>query len=282
MIGAVTILPRIARLPTGAIGMVLLGLTLAAALGAPWLASHDPLHQQLSANTILQRPSAEHLFGTDNLGRDIFSRVLFGMRLSMGLALTAVLIGIGLGVMIGATASMVGYWWDRVAMRTMDALLAFPVLVLAIAVAVAFGRGPAGVIFAVAFVNVPIFARLARAQGLRILGFPFMAATQVMGCSFLRRLFRHLLPNIMNAILVQSSVSLSFAVLIEAGLSFLGLGIQAPRPALGLMIAEAKAYISLAPLMVLFPALALVLMVVAFNLLGDALAEVTDPRRSAQ
>ena len=191
---------------------------------------------------------------------------------------------LGVCIMCGTVALLgtaTGGWWDRIAMRVIDALLAFPVLVLAIAVAVAFGRGATGIVFAVAFANVPIFARLARAQGMRLCGLPFMAATEIMGCSFGRRLFRHLLPNMINSLVVQASVSLSFAVLIEAGLSFLGLGVQPPRPALGLMIAEAKAYIGMAPFLVLFPAMAIVLTVVGFNLLGDALAEATDPRRSA-
>ncbi len=269
-----------ARLPMGAAGIVLLGLVTACAVLAWRFAPYDPLAQQLTPATILQPPTAGHPFGTDNLGRDVLSRVLFGLRISLGLAVGAVALGGSLGVVVGATAAMAGGWWDRIAMRVIDALLAFPVLVLAIAIAVAFGRGATGIVFAVAFANVPIFARLARAQGMRLCGLPFMAATEIMGCGFGRRLFRHLLPNMVNSLVVQASVSLSFAVLIEAGLSFLGLGVQPPRPALGLMIAEAKAYIGMAPFLVLFPSLAIVLTVVGFNLLGDALAEAADPRRS--
>lgn len=270
---------RVLRLPMGTVGAAVLALVLVAALGAPWLAPADPLRQDLLA--ILKPPSAAHPFGTDNLGRDVLSRVLHGTRLSLALAGAAVAIGAAAGTLIGATAALSGGWWDRVAMRAMDAFLAFPVLVLAIAVSVALGRGPTGVIVAVAFVNVPIFARLARAQGLRLAAMPFMTAVELIGAGYARRLFRHLLPNMRNALVVQGSISLSFAVLIEAGLSFLGLGIQAPRPALGLMIAEAKAYIALAPTLVLYPSLAIVLTVMGFNLLGDALAEATDPRRAA-
>jgi peptide/nickel transport system permease protein len=162
----------------------------------------------------------------------------------------------------------------------MDALMAFPVLILAIAVAVAFGRGPQGIVVAVAFVNVPIFARLARSQTLRIVAMPYMTAAEILGCSLWRRLWRHLIPNLFNPLIVQGTISLSFAVLIEAGLSFLGLGVQAPRPALGLMIAEAKAFIGIAPHLVLFPSLGIVAIVVALNLVGDAFAEATDPRRA--
>lgn len=276
------LLRRIARLPTGAAGLTVLGFVVACALLGVTLARYDPLAQQLTPANILRPPTAQHVFGTDHLGRDVLSRVLYGMRISLGLAVGAVALGGSLGVLVGATTAMVRGWWDRIAMRVVDALLAFPVLVMAIAVAVAFGRGPLGVVFAVAFVNVPIFARLARAQGLRLCGLPFMDASEIMGCGFARRLFRHLLPNMLNSLVVQASVSLSFAVLTEAGLSFLGLGMQPPRPALGLMIAEAKAYIGIAPSMVLFPSLAIVLTVVGFNLLGDALAEATDPRRSAE
>lgn len=270
---------RLLVTPKGAIGAVLLIIVLIAGLGAPWLAPHDPLALNMGMDTVFQGATLAHPFGTDNLGRDILSRVMHGIGLSLSVAAAAVFTGLAVGVLLGALAAMVGGLFERVIMRLMDALLAFPLLVLAIAVSVALGRGPAGVFLAVAFVNLPIFARLARGQALKIMTMPYVTAAELIGCSFGRRLFRHILPNLVNPVVVQGSVSLSFAVLIEAGLSFLGLGIQAPRPALGLMIAEAKAYIAIAPHMVLFPSLALMLIVVAFNLLGDALAEATDTRK---
>lgn len=265
--------------PMGAVGFALFAIVFVSGVLAPWIAPHDPIATRLVLGGPFRPPGLEHPFGTDNLGRDVFSRVLFGMGLSLGIATAGVLGGLIAGVLAGAVAGMSGGIVERVIMRLMDALLAFPLLVLAIAVSVALGRGPVGVIVAVSFVNFPVFARLARGQTLRIVEMPYMTAAVVMGCSFGRRLFRHVLPNLANPILVQASVALSFAVLIEAGLSFLGLGIQGPRPALGLMIAEAKAYIALAPHLVFFPSIALVAIVVAFNLIGDALAEAAGPAR---
>lgn len=274
------LLRRVVGSPMGMIGGALLLFVLAAALLGPHAVQADPLRQVLRPDRIFLSPAADALFGTDNLGRDVLARVVAGMRLSLSLAVAAVAIGLVLGAAVGAFAGLVGGILDRVVVRAMDALMAFPVLILAIAVAVAFGRGPQGIVIAVAFVNIPIFARLARSQTLRIVAMPYMTAAEILGCGLWRRLWRHLLPNLFNPLIVQGTVSLSFAVLIEAGLSFLGLGIQAPRPALGLMIAEAKAFIGIAPHLVLFPSLGIVVIVVALNLVGDAFAEATDPRRA--
>jgi peptide/nickel transport system permease protein len=274
------LLRRIAATPMGIAGGSLLLLVLAAAVLGPLLSPHDPIKQFLRPDRIFLTPAGDALLGTDNLGRDVLARVLTGMRLSLTLAIIAVAIGLVVGAMIGAFAGLVSGTIDRVIVRAMDALMAFPVLILAIAVAVAFGRGAQGIVTAVAFVNVPIFARLARSQTLRIAAQPYMTAAEIMGCSLWRRLWRHLIPNLFNPLIVQGTVSLSFAALIEAGLSFLGLGIQAPQPALGLMIAEAKAFIGIAPHLVLFPSLGIVIIVVALNLMGDAFAEATDPRRA--
>jgi peptide/nickel transport system permease protein len=272
-------LARVVRSPSGAVGLLLLAVVLLAGLGAPWLAPADPLRTNMTMTTVFLPPSAEHPFGTDNLGRDVFSRVLRGIGLSVAVAAAGVAAGVVAGVLTGALAGMLGGLFERVTMRLMDAFLAFPLLVLAIAVAVALGRGPTGVFVAVAFVNLPIFARLARGQTLKITAMPYMTAAEVMGCGFARRLFWHVLPNLVNPVVVQATVALSFAVMIEAGLSFLGLGLQPPQPALGLMIAEAKAYIAVAPHLVLFPSLALVMVVVSFNLIGDALADSGGPTR---
>jgi peptide/nickel transport system permease protein len=274
------LLRRVVASPMGVIGTALLALVLVAAFLGPHAVSADPLRQVLRPDRIFLPPAPDALFGTDNLGRDVLARVLAGMRLSLALAVVAVAIGLASGAALGAFAGLVGGIADRIIVRAMDALMAFPVLILAIAVAVAFGRGPQGIVVAVAFVNIPIFARLARSQTLRVVSMPYMTAAEILGCSLWRRLWRHLAPNLFNPLIVQGTVSLSFAVLIEAGLSFLGLGIQAPRPALGLMIAEAKAFIGIAPHLVLFPSLGIVAIVVALNLVGDAFAEATDPRRA--
>lgn len=271
---------RLLATPMGAIGSLLMLIVLGAGLGAPFIAPYDPFTTRLTPETLLQPPSAAFLFGTDNLGRDVLSRTLYGLGSSLAIAFAAVGIGVGIGTLIGAFSGLVGGWTDRIIMRLMDALLAFPVLVLAIAVSVALGRGPGGVIVAVAFVNVPVFARLARGQTLRIRALAYMSAARIMGCGILRQLFVHVLPNMLNPIIVQASVALSFAVLIEAGLSFLGLGIQAPTPSLGLMIAEAKAYLSIAPHLALMPSLVIVAAVVALNMVGDAIAAIGNPHEA--
>ena len=229
LVPALDLLRRVVASPMGIIGTALLAFVLAAAILGPHTVPADPLRQVLRPDRIFLPPAPDALFGTDNLGRDVLARVVAGMRLSLTLAVIAVAIGLVLGAALGAVAGMVGGIADRIIVRAMDALMAFPVLILAIAVAVAFGRGPQGIVLAVAFVNIPIFARLARSQTLRVVSMPYMTAAEILGCSLWRRLWRHLAPNLFNPLIVQGTVSLSFAVLIEAGLSFLGLGIQAPR-----------------------------------------------------
>jgi peptide/nickel transport system permease protein len=260
--------------------VVIFGAILAAAAFAALLAPYDPLAQDLTAQGVLQAPSPTHLLGTDSLGRDILSRILYGARTSLAIAASAVGLSVLFGVLLGSTAASFGGWRERIIMRLTDSLLAFPLMVLAIAISVALGRGVIASIIAIAATSTPTFTRLARGQTLRINSLPFMTAAVVMGGGFFWRLWRHVLPNMINPIIVQSAVALSFAVLTESGLSFLGLGVQPPTPSWGLMIAEARNYMALAPYILFFPAAAIFLTVLGINLVGDSLSNALDVRRS--
>jgi peptide/nickel transport system permease protein len=271
---------RVLATPQGWIGTLVTVLAVSVAIFAPFIAGHDPVQQDLTPQGILQGWSAGHLLGTDELGRDIFSRVVFGSRTSLSVAGTSVALAVALGIILGTSAGLLGRWWDRVIMRLTDALLAFPVLVLAIAISVALGRGLIGLILAVATVNTPIFTRLVRAQTLQIKERQYMIAATAMGASTIHKVVRHVLPNLVNALIVQATVALSFAIIIEAGLSFLGLGVQAPAPDWGTMIATAKAFMAYSPHMMLAPAGAIFVTVLGLNLLGDALSDALDPKAS--
>ena len=273
------VLRRVLRSPAGCAGFGLTVLVLLCAIFASLLAPADPLAQQLSRQTILQLPSAEHLLGTDTLGRDILSRIVYGARVSFSIAGSSVGLAVLLGIVLGSLAGTLGGWWERVTMRLMDSMLAFPMMVLAIAISVAFGRGMIGAMIAIAVVNIPTFTRLARAQTLRINESQFMTAVTVMGAGLVWRIVHHTVPNMINPIVVQASVALSFAILIESALSFLGLGIQPPTPSWGFMVAEARNHMLIAPHIVFFPAAAIFVTVLGLNLLGDALGDALDPRK---
>jgi peptide/nickel transport system permease protein len=189
------------------------------------------------------------------------------------LALAAVV-----GIALGTSAGMEGGAWDHIIMRFTDALLAFPVLILAIAIAAAVGRGMSSLILAISAVNVPVFTRLARAQSLQLKDREFVVAATAVGAGAYRKIARHVLPNLMNTMIVQASVSVSFAIIIEAAMSFLGLGVQAPEPSWGLMIATARLHMASSPHMILAPAAVIFLTVLGFNLLGDAVSDALDPR----
>ena len=275
--------PRLARrlLETwaGRVGVGIVGAVVLIALLAPVISPYDPDTQDILHR--LQGPSGAHLLGTDDLGRDLLSRTFYGSRISLGVAAASVAIAGVLGIAFGTFAASYGRWTDHIVMRLADALLAFPVLVLAIAISISVGRGASATIVAIAVVNAPVFTRLARAQTLRINQRQFMLAATLMGSSRARRIVRHVVPNVFNAFVVQGSVALSFAIIIEAGLSFLGLGIQAPAADWGVMVANAKTYMTIAPHMMLVPAGAIFVTVLGLNLLGDAISDALDPRSGA-
>ncbi len=225
--------------------------------------------EQIRVAERLQPPSRQHLFGTDHLGRDLFSRVLAGGRASLLIGVCAVCLGAAAGIVLGLAAGYRGGFADELAMRGSDGLQSLPSLLLALLLATIWRPGSAVILWAVAMGNIPIFLRLTRNQVLSIKTRPHIEAARSLGAGDGRILWRHILPNIGDALVVQFSVSLAGAILVEASLSYLGVGIQPPNPSWGRMLREAQAYASLAPWLVVVPGLAIALTVIGFNLLGD-------------
>lgn len=262
-------------------GFAVACVLLFAALFAPWIAPADPAAQNLPDR--LQSPSHSHWMGTDELGRDILSRVLFGARISLVVSISVVA-GCGLtGLVIGMLAGYSGGWFDRfVNLLLINAFLSFPGILLAIAFAAFLGPGIGKVIMALIITGWAGYARLARAQVLKVKELEFVLAARSLGASHSRILVRHLLPNILQPLLIQATIGMSGAILAEATLSFLGLGVLAPLPSWGAMLNDARSHLFDAPHMILFPALAVMLAVLAFNLLGDAWRDWLDPRTRSQ
>jgi peptide/nickel transport system permease protein len=253
-------------------------------LGVILVALFDDVIAPFDANAVdvvnrLQPPSTSHWFGTDELGRDVFSRVVLGAAVSLRVGLVAVGIALVAGTAVGLVAGYVRGWVDDVLMRAMDVLFAFPAILMAIAVLAILGPGTTNAMIAIGIVYTPIFARVTRAAVLGVREEVYVRASRSVGASDARILLRHVLPNAAPPIIVQTSISLAFAVLAEAALSFLGLGTQPPAPSWGRMLAEGRGFLELAWWMALFPGLAIVLVVLAFNLLGDSLRDVLDPRQ---
>ncbi len=267
----------LARNPTAAISALLLvGLVLVAIFDET-LAPQGPNEVDVAAR--LQSPSGEHWFGTDDLGRDILSRVILGTGVSLRVGFLAVGIALLIGTTIGLLAGFYGRWIDDALMRVMDMLFAFPAVLLAIAVLAVRGTGWGNTALAIGIVYIPVFARVTRASVLGVREEVYVRASRSVGASDWRLLTRHVLPNAAPPIIVQTSISLAFAVLAEAALSFLGLGTQPPNPSWGLMLAEGRGYIDLAWWLAFFPGIAIVVTVLCFNLLGDGLRDVLDPRQ---
>ena len=256
-------------------------ILVAAALLAPWIAPADPAAQNLP--TRLESPSRAHWMGTDELGRDILSRTLYGARISL-LVSVCVVCGCGLiGLTMGMLAGYAGGWWDRVInLLLVNAFLSFPGILLAIAFAAFLGPGIGKVILALVITGWAGYARLARAQVLKVKEMEFVLAARSLGASHLRIMARHLLPNILQPILIQASIGMAGAILAESTLSFLGLGVLAPIPSWGAMLNDARGHLFDAPHMVVFPALAVMTAVLSFNLLGDAWRDWLDPRLRSQ
>jgi peptide/nickel transport system permease protein len=251
------------------------------AVFAPWIAPANPAAQSLA--TRLDAPSAGHWMGTDELGRDILSRVVFGARVSLTVAV-CVVFGCGItGLIIGSLAGYFGGWWDRVVnLLLINAFLSFPGILLAIAFAAFFGPGIGKVILALIITGWAGYARLARAQVLKVKELEFALAARSLGASHGRILVKHLLPNILQPVLIQATIGMAGAILAESTLSFLGLGVLAPIPSWGAMLNDARGHLFDAPQMVVFPALAVLTAVLAFNLLGDAWRDWLDPRTRSQ
>jgi len=263
--------------PAGRWGLALSLLLVVLALAAPWLAPADPTAQHLAIR--LAGPSAAHWMGTDELGRDVLSRVLFGARISM-LVGVSVVFGAGIvGFAIGAVAGYCGGWFDRlVNIVLINAFLSFPGILLAIAFAAFLGPGVSKVILALVVTGWAGYARLARAQILQAKEMEYVLAARSLGASPVRILVRHLMPNILQPVLIQATIGMAGAILAESTLSFLGVGVLAPMPSWGAMLNDARGHLFDSPHLVLFPALAIMTAVLAFNLLGDALRDWMDPR----
>ena len=267
---------RAARTRLAPFGAIVLVLAVVSAIGAPLLAPHDPLRQDLGH--ALARPSRAHALGTDNVGRDVLSRVIWGTRVS----LVAGFVSVGIAALAGSLLGLLsGFWGGRVdgfVMRLMDALLSFPPLVLALALGAVLGAGLTGVVIALGVVYTPTFARLMRGQVLAIKARDYVDAAHALGASGWRIASRHVVPNAATPIVVQASLSVAFAILAEASLSFLGLGIQPPQASWGSMINAGRGYLQQAPWIVFGPGAALFVTVVGLNFVGDAVRDALDPR----
>jgi peptide/nickel transport system permease protein len=270
-------LVRTVRNPMGAFGLGILGLLILVALLAPLIAPFDPLTQYPGLE--LRRPGWPFLFGTDEFGRDILSRVIHGSRISLVVGIVAVALGAAIGISTGLIAGYFGGWLDAVIMRIWDAMLAFPAVMMGIAVVSVLGPGTLNVALTLAIISLPQFSRLARSLVLSEREREYVLAVRCLGGSNLRIILRHILPNLAGPLLVQLSLAMGGAVLAESGLSFLGLGTQPPDPSWGMMLGTGRGYLRQAPWYGIFPGVAIALLLVGLNFLADALRNALDPRR---
>ena len=248
------------------------------AVVGPWVAPFDPLLSDTAQ--ALQRPSWRHWFGTDQIGRDVLSRILVATRLDLTIALTAVALSFALGSLAGACAGFFGGWTDRIVTRLVDTIMAFPLFVLAMGIVAALGNTLANVVIATAIINLPFYARMARAEANVRRAAGYVEAARLAGNGPGRVLAMHVFPNCLPPMMVQASLNLGWAILNAAGLSFIGLGVRPPTPEWGIMVAEGAAFIVSGEWWIaLFPGLTLMLAVFCFNLLGDGLRDLIDPRR---
>lgn len=265
------------RKPLAVLGLLILTAVVAAAVFAPAVAPYDPLKADFTA--ILQAPSDKYLLGTDEIGRDVLSRLIYGARASLQAGFLAILIAAGIGVPLGLISGYFRGWLDEVViMRLTDAVMAFPVIILALALTTALGAGLTTAMIAIGVVYVPIFVRLARAQALSLREAEFVEASRSLGLRSLPIMFRHVFPNMFSAILVQASLSVAAAILVESSLSFLGLGVQPPTPSWGSMLRTGTGYLTSAPWTSFWPGLAIFVTVLGINLFGDGLRDVLDPK----
>ncbi len=271
-------LGRLRRRRGALLGAAIVLFFVLVAIFAPLIAPYDPLATSWSA--VRKPPSWLHPFGTDEIGRDVLSRVIYGTRASLLAGIVSVSISIALGVPIGLVAGYVGGWVDGLLMRLTDALLACPFLILAIALAAFLGPDLLNAMVAIGISAMPIFIRLTRAQTLATKVEDYIEAAKAVGNPPWRIVWRHILPNILAPIIVQATLSIAAAIIAEASLSFLGLGQQPPQPSWGSMLNTAKAFLDQAPWMAWWPGLAIFVVVLSFNLLGDGLRDALDPRHS--
>lgn len=271
---------RFAANPLNLFGLAILVALIVVAILSPFLMPHDPL-QQVLADRLLPPGSPSHWLGTDQLGRDILSRLIGGSRITLGIALLVVVIVVPIGLMIGTTAGYCGGMVDSVLMRITDVALAFPKIVLALAFAAALGPGVINAVVAISITAWPAYARLARAETIRIAQADFIHAARLQGASGLRIVLRYIVPLCMSSVIVRATLDMAGIVLTVAGLGFLGLGAQPPRPEWGFMVASGRNVLLDAWWVATLPGAAILLVSLAFNLLGDGLRDVFDPRHGA-
>ena len=270
---------RLLRNPVAMAGGAVAILLILVAVAAPYVAPYDPIHQELADS--LAGPSMKHLAGTDVHGRDIFSRIIHGTRISLRIGFLGMLLGCVVGVILGLVSGYYGGWADTIIMRLMDVQLAFPGLLVAICIIAIIGPGLENVILAVGIFSVPLFARVTRGQILSLKEQEFIVAARMMGAQDGRIMLSHLLPNAVAPLLVLCTLRIATAILTAASLSFLGLGAQPPIPEWGAMLSDGRAYLAIAPHVATTPGLAILITVLAFNLLGDGLRDALDPRLKA-
>jgi peptide/nickel transport system permease protein len=257
-------------------GFAVLGLLVFSAVFAGVVAPYSPYLIRMPER--LRAPSWQHLLGTDDFGRDVLSRIIHGSRISLEVGAIAVGIAVAVGVALGVSAAYVGGRVDSIIMRVMDVILAFPAILLAIGIMAILGPSTANVMIAIGIVYVPIFARVVRGSALQVSAQEYVEAARAMGASDRRIIRRHILPGVLDTIIVQVSLSLAFAILAEAALSFLGLGTQPPTPSWGSMLSSGREWIERAPWLTIFPGLAIFVTVLALNVIGDGLRDALDPR----
>ena len=262
--------------PSAVIGLAVISMFIVLAVFAPLIAPYDPL--ATSWTLVRKAPSSAHWFGTDDLGRDILSRIIFGTRASLLAGVISISIAVGVGVPIGLLAGYHGGFIDALISRITDAMLACPGLILAIALAAFLGPSLTNAMIAIGVTATPIFVRLTRGQVINVKVENYIEAAEAIGNSSMRIAFRHVLPNVLPALLVQITLSIAAAILAEAALSFLGLGQQPPSPSWGSMLNSAQRFLTSAPWMAFWPGLSIFLVVMSFNLLGDGLRDALDPR----
>jgi len=269
-------LRRVVRTRAAVVGALIVGAFVAVALVGPMLAPYDPLKGRLAER--LQAPGAAHWLGTDELGRDILSRILYGARITIQIQVAAVTLALAIGTALGLAAGYGGRWADLVIMRFMDILMAFPGIFLALAIIAALGTGLVNVVMAAGIYLVPQFARVVRASVLTLKEMEFVQAARALGHGDVAIVLRYLLPNSLAPIIVQTSLRMATVLLTASGLSFLGLGVQPPAPEWGALLSNARSYMITAPHVATMPGLAIMLVVLGFNLLGDGLRDSLDPR----
>lgn len=278
---------RIFKHRSAQVGMVLLGIMIFTAIFAEWIAPYDPIKINRDSKRrdtpcihLLGCPAdkPQHLMGVDGTSRDLFSRVVFGSRLSLQVGISTITIAILVGGLLGAVAGFLGGWLDNLIMRSMDVLMAFPSILLAIAIVSVLGPGLINALIAVAIVQIPVYARLVRASVLAVKELDYVSASRSLGASNLQLLFTRVMPNALTPLVVQGTLGIATAILSAAALSFLGLGAEFPTPEWGLMMGEERASVFTAPHLMFFPGLAIMITVLAFNLLGDGLRDALDPR----